>query len=105
MLVQINTDSNVVANEAFAGKIEAGIAASLDRFAEQVTRVEVHLSDENGPDKSGGKDKRCVLEVRLAGHAPIVASAEAPTIDRAVDRAASKVKRQLGSALGRTARP
>jgi ribosome-associated translation inhibitor RaiA len=103
MLVQIKTDNNIVANEAIAGKINAAIAATLDRFAERVTRVEVHVSDENGPDKSGAKDKRCVIEVRLAGHQPIAASHAGPTIDRAVDGAAAKIKRQVVSVLGKAA--
>ena len=33
-------------------------------------RVEVHLSDENGK-KQGEADKRCKLEARLSGLAPV----------------------------------
>lgn len=104
MVVQINSDNNIVVSESFAAKVETTIAASLSHFGEQVTRVEVHMSDENGPDKSGAKDKRCMIEVRLAGHKPIVSTHEAPTIERAVDGAASKIKRQISTVLGKAGR-
>jgi hypothetical protein len=34
----------------------------LDRFSEQITRVEVHLSDENSDKKLGAGEKPCMLE-------------------------------------------
>lgn len=101
MFVQINTDKHIVTDAALTERIEAAIAGALEHFSEQVTRVEVHVSDENGPDKSGARDKRCVMELRLAGRQPIIASDQAPTIAQAVDGAADKMKRQVVSALGR----
>ncbi len=38
---------------------------------EELTRVEVHLTDENSISKSGDTDKRCVMEVRSADYQPI----------------------------------
>ena len=46
--------------------VEAVVRGALDRFSEQITRVEVHLSDENSDKKFGTDDKRCLLEARLA---------------------------------------
>lgn len=103
MQVQINTDGNIEGDNALTQQVEAVVRAALDRFSEQITRVEVHLSDENSGHKSGAKDKRCLLEVRLAGREPIAASDEAPTVEEAVDGAAQKMKHRLDSTLGRLA--
>jgi hypothetical protein len=54
MLIQINTDDNVNHSDTLTERIEATVRDVLDRFADQVTRVEVHLSDENSDKKSGG---------------------------------------------------
>jgi hypothetical protein len=54
--------------------MEAVVRDSLDRFSEQITRVEVHLSDQNSDKKFGNEDKRCLLEARLAGLQPISVS-------------------------------
>ena len=38
-----------------------------ERFSAHITRVEVHLGDENA-GKRGSDDKRCMMEARLEGH-------------------------------------
>ncbi len=102
MIVQINTDRNITGNDALAQQVEAQVRDTLDRFSERISRVEVHLSDENSDNKSGAQDKRCLMEVRLAGRQPIAVSHQAPTVDLAVDGAAEKMKRSLDSVLGRS---
>jgi hypothetical protein len=62
--------------------------------------VEVHLSDENGPE-TGWHDKRCVMEARLAGRQPIAVTDEAGTLDQAVDGAADKLTRLIEDTLSR----
>jgi hypothetical protein len=62
--------------------------------------VELHLSDENGK-KSGVDDKRCLMEARLAGLAPIAVSHNAATLTQAIDGAAAKLKRALDTAVDR----
>jgi len=86
------------------GQIESAVRNALDRFADQITRVEVHLSDENSDKKSGRADMRCLLEARLAGLQPISVSEEAATLAQAVDGATRKLKRSLESTLGRRGR-
>lgn len=54
MHVQTNTDRNIQASESLAAQVEAVVIGALGRFVDQVTRVEVHLSDENGA-KSGAE--------------------------------------------------
>jgi len=101
MLIQINTDSNVEGNEALGQQAEAVVRNALDRFGKQITRVEVHLSDENSSKKSGNDDKRCLLEVRLASLQPIAVSHRAATLEQAIEGAAEKSKHALDSILGR----
>lgn len=101
MIIQINTDSNIEGDAELEQQITAVVGSSLERFGEQVTRVEIHLSDENSDDKSGTDDKRCLLEARLAGLQPISVSDQAATLEQAVDGAVEKLKRSLDSTIGR----
>src|SRR5665811_2615635 len=101
MHIQINTDSNIEGDNALAQQVETMVRETLDHFSRQITRVEVHLRDENSVSKSGTEDKRCLLEVRLIDRQPIAVSHHASTLERAVDGAAKKMKRSLVSTLGR----
>ncbi len=100
MIIQINTDSNIEGDQELAQQIKAVVRNSLERFSEQITRVEVHLSDENSDKKFGAEDKRCLLEARLAGLQPIAVSHQAATVDEAVDGAVGKLMRSIDSTLG-----
>ncbi len=51
MQIQISTDHNIDGNEALAAHVKSETEHSLSRFSEQITRVEVHLSDENSDKK------------------------------------------------------
>jgi ribosome-associated translation inhibitor RaiA len=101
MLIQINTDNNIEGNENLSLQVEGRLREALDRFSSQITRVEVSLSDENSAQKFGTRDKRCLLEARLAGLRPIAVSHEAATMELAVDGATEKMKHSLESTLGR----
>lgn len=101
MLIQINTDSNIEGDNALAQEVEAAVRNTLDQFSEHITRVEVHLSDENSANKVGANAKRCLLEARLAGRQPVAVSHQAPSVAQAVDGAADRMKRMLVSTLGR----
>ena len=94
MKIQINTDNHITGREALVEQAEATVTNALGHWAEHITRVEVHLSDENG-NKTGGHDKRCMMEARLEGHQPIAVTHEADTMDQAVDGAAGKLKSSL----------
>lgn len=54
--------------------------STLGRFGDWITRVEVQLSDEDGP-KNRGNAKRCVMEARPAGLQPVSASHQGATLD------------------------
>ncbi len=76
---------------------ERRIRSTLTCYGEHIQRVNMHLSDINGP--RGGEDKCCHLQVVLAGLADvIVEDIEADlyvAIDRATDRAGRTVGRKL----------
>jgi ribosome-associated translation inhibitor RaiA len=100
MKVLVNTDRNIEGHEALAAHVSRVVEAALRRISEHIARVEVHLSDENG-DKSGQNDKRCVMEARIEGRQPVAATHQAATLHEAVDGAADKLTRLVGSTLGR----
>jgi hypothetical protein len=101
MLVQLNTDSSIAGNDDLAREVTATVEDALDRFAERITRVEVHLNDVNR-DK-GGVDKRCLMEARIGGRAPLAVESRAETLELAVSVAAEKLVRAIESDLGRLA--
>jgi ribosome-associated translation inhibitor RaiA len=100
MQVQVNTDRNIDGRESLAEHVEGVVEAVLGRFSEQVTRIEVHLSDSNAA-KSGGPDKRCVMEVRPEGRPPIAVSAQADNLHQAIRAAADKLQTALDTAFGK----
>lgn len=100
MQIQVNTDHNIEGNEQFASHVKSVVESALDRFSERITRVEVHLSDENG-GKDGQADKRCAMEARLEGRQPTAATHHAATVDQAIDGAADKLASSIESTLGR----
>jgi hypothetical protein len=48
MQVQFNSDSSVMGTENVAERIEASVREKLARFEERLTRIEIHVRDENG---------------------------------------------------------
>ena len=101
MTIQINTDNNLNVHEAFGNKLDGLLAEELSRFSEHITRLEVHLSDENG-SKHGLNDKKCLLEARLEGRQPIAVTQVANDYEQAIHGAIGKLKSSLDTILGRT---
>ena len=100
MQIQVNTDKNIEGSARMSAYFNDTLHDALDRFADQVTRIEVHLSDENA-QKEGGDDKRCLLEARLKGLKPIVVSHNAENLDFAVSGAIDKLVKSLESTIGK----
>jgi ribosome-associated translation inhibitor RaiA len=100
MQIQVNTDNNIDGSAPLVSGIEAELINSLGRFGNQITRIEVHLRDLNGP-KSVGDDKSCLLEARIAGRHPMVVSHEAASLRQAIDGAIDKLELALDKLLGR----
>jgi ribosome-associated translation inhibitor RaiA len=104
MQIQINTDNHIEGHETLSTWASGEVKGALARHGDQITRVEVHLSDENG-NKSGQQDKRCVLEVRLQGRPPLAVTEHADNLHQAVTGASTKMNRLIESTLGRASRP
>ncbi len=100
MTIQINADNNLTISQGFGTKINDILSEELDRFSDHITRLEIHLSDENG-DKKGQNDKRCMIEARLAGKQPIAVTEFADTLEQAVNGAIDKLKTSLETITGR----
>jgi len=100
MKIQVNSDHHITAQTGLSSHVEASVSAALEHFREKVTRVEVHLADENG-EKSGPGDKRCTLEARLTGLKPVVVTEHADNLHQAIQHAAVKLEKAVSSALER----
>lgn len=100
MQIQINTDRNLEGREALFAHIRKVVAHSLSHQSGHITRVEVHLADENGP-KSGAKDMRCTMEARLEHHQPLAVTQDAANMHQAIDGAAEKLAHLVERTLGK----
>jgi ribosome-associated translation inhibitor RaiA len=100
MQVQLRTDASIEGSEGLTAHVTSVVKSTLGRFSNRVTRVEVHLSDENGA-KGGGDDKRCSMEARLDGHPPTGVTSHGATLDLAIKAAVEKLERALDSVEGR----
>ncbi len=100
MQIQVNTSNGVENKEALERWADGQLRLNLGRFADAVTRIEVHLSDENHEAK-GGADKRCSMEARLVHHQPLAVTQHGASLDEAFRGAVEKLKRSLDNAVGR----
>jgi len=103
MQIQVNTDNHIEGRESLEEVVHGVVEGALARFGERITRVEVHLRDENA-HKPGDEDKKCTMEARLTGLQPIAVSHHAATIHHALDGAADKLEKAIDSTLGRIGR-
>ena len=103
MQILINTDHHIEGHEALATWATGEVKNALSHHSDQITRVELHISDENG-HKSSSNDKRCVMETHLQGRPPMVVTQHAETLYLAVTGAGEKLNRMIEGTLGRAAR-
>lgn len=102
MKIQINTDKSINGNESHQIHFSSLIAEGLKRQESHITRIEAHISDENG-NKTGVNDIRCLLEARLEGKQPIAVSSQADNYEKAVSGAIDKMKIALETIIGKRA--
>lgn len=94
MQIQFNTDKNVIASEGLIASSTSLISTELSRYSHQITRVDVHLSYEEG-NRDGINDKHCMVEARLAGMNPIAVTNQANSHEQAFFGAIDKMKTSL----------
>lgn len=100
MKIQFNSDKNVILGKEQMVYFTSLISEELSRFIPQITRLEIHLSDEDG-NKDGFNDKRCMVEARLTGMKPIAVTDHANTTEQAIYSAVDKLKTSLETITGR----
>ena len=97
---QVHADDHIHGGESLAQWIQDESGTRLARFRENITRLEVFLTDVDA-GKSGAEDKRCRIEARVAGRQPVAVTAEADKMATAFISAVDKLTRALDADLGR----
>src|SRR5262249_30850307 len=78
MKVQVNTSNDIENKDALERWASEFLNEHLARFDQDITSIEVQLTDENHAVKGGGVDKRCMMEARINGRAPIAVTNYGP---------------------------
>ena len=102
MQVILNTDHSAGDFNTLSTHVTAIVDEALMHHRDRITRVEVHIGDENG-EKSSPGDKRCMMEARMDGHQPIAVTHHADTVESAVHGAARSLAKAIDGVIGRTA--
>jgi ribosome-associated translation inhibitor RaiA len=100
MQVQVNTGDGLEGKDTLERWATDFLNEELARFLDEITRVEVQVSDE-AKGKKSGEDVRCMLEARLNGHQPVVVQHHAQNMDEAIRGATTKLIRALQHTLGK----
>lgn len=99
--MQIQVHTNQIEGSARLQEwVSSTVLDKLDLFDEFLTRVVVHISDENA-HKAGTDDKRCHIEARPKGHQPISVTHKSEEMGIAVDGAVEKMRHALEHLAGR----
>ncbi len=99
MHIQINF-GDIDGSDALRDRVTQKVEHVLQHVADRITRVEVHLRDDNA-GKAGSHDKRAVMEARPAGHDPIAVEHNGEDIYKVIDETAQKLGRAVKSKLER----
>lgn len=94
MTILVNTDNHIEGKEELNNYITNLYTEKLSRFNSHLTRIEVHLSDENA-GKAGTDDKKCSIEAKIEGADPIFASAQSDEMSKAIHEGLQKIKRGI----------
>jgi ribosome-associated translation inhibitor RaiA len=101
MKVQVNTSNDVGNKDALERWASDYLNERLGRFDQDISSIEVQLTDENHAVKGGGVDKRCMMEARVNGRAPVAVTNYAPDQNLAFRGAADKLANAIEHALGK----
>ena len=100
MQIQLNTDRNISGTEKLETLVSEKVNQGLKHHVSKITRVEVHLSDQNA-DKGGADDIQCKLEVRVQGMQPVTVVSKNSSKETAIDDAVGKMKATLDTRIGK----
>ena len=104
MKVQVNTSNDIDNKDALERWANEYLGEQLARFEQDLTSIEVQMSDENHAAKGGGMDKRCTMEARINGRAPVAVTNYAPNQDVACRGAAETRAHARHHTVGKLAR-
>ena len=76
MDIHVSTDNTINGDSRVIDVAKDFVTNDLGHMSDWLTRVEVHLKDQNG-DKKGPANIRCTMEARPRGLAPLSAHADA----------------------------
>ena len=99
MKVQVNTSNDIDNKDALERWASDYLNEQLGRFEQDITSIEVQMTDENHAAKGGGVDKRCMMEARVNGRAPVAVTN--PDQNLAFRGAADKLAHALDHAFGK----
>lgn len=100
MQIQVHSDNHIEGSARLVDWVSASVASKLERFDDELTRIVVHLNDENG-EKAGAHDKRCQIEARPKGQQPISVTHKAESLELAIDGAIDKLGNALNHHFGK----
>ena len=102
MKVQVNTSNDIDNKEGLERWASEYLNDHLARFEQDISSIEVQMTDENHAAKSGSGDKRCMLEARINGrNAPVAVTNFADNQDLAFRGAVDKLSNALDHAFGK----
>lgn len=91
MQIQVQTDRHAAGDEKLASFVGFEVLAGLGPCAARVTSACALLTSEESL-RPGPAARRCVLEVRPAGHAPLAVSHRATTTEAAIRAAVGDMR-------------
>ncbi|MEZ4364738.1 MAG: HPF/RaiA family ribosome-associated protein [Kofleriaceae bacterium] len=100
MEIIVHTDHNIEGGARLSEYVTHRVEQVLGHLRTHLTRVVVHVSDENGP-KHGVQDVRCVIEGRLEHEQPTAVHCNAADLHGALAGALDKLKRSLESTIAK----
>ena len=100
MQIQVHF-SDIQNSWAINNHIHQHLAQAIKTGLDQITRIDVHLHDDSGPNKSGTNDKRCLIEARLAGMQPLMIEQRGNDMYAVINQATRKLQQTLQKAKSR----
>lgn len=100
MQIQVHSDNHIESSARLINWVSTTVNSQLERYDEELTRVVVHFSDENG-HKAGDSDKRCQIEARAKGRQPVSVTSHAASLEFALDGAMDKLSHALEHQIGK----
>ena len=98
MKIQINA-RHLALTQELKKYVKRRLKFALGSRFEQVKRVEVTLSDINGP--KGGEDKRCQVLLKIQGQQDVVIDDVQSHLYAAIDRAANRASQTVSKRINR----